>query len=84
MSPIQVSKKNRAAIADHIVAGKIPESLDDPDEKGIIITKQIATLRIKMSAILYNSLSRISEKIYMFTNTRLRLFLKRQMTQTGR
>jgi lipoprotein-releasing system permease protein len=40
-------KENRAAIADHIVAGKIPESLDDPDEKGIIITKQIATLRNK-------------------------------------
>ena len=40
-------KENRAAIAAHIVSGKIPESFDNPNEKGIIITKQIATLRNK-------------------------------------
>jgi lipoprotein-releasing system permease protein len=40
-------KENRAAIAAHIVSGKIPESFDNPNEKGIIITKQIAALRNK-------------------------------------
>jgi len=40
-------KENREAIAGHILSGKIPESFDNPNEKGIIITKQIATFRNK-------------------------------------
>jgi lipoprotein-releasing system permease protein len=40
-------KENRAAIASNLVAGKIPLSFDNPNENGIVISKQIAEQRNK-------------------------------------